>query len=132
MLCVPTYLAPSSIHGLGVFAAEDIPAGTLTWLYTPGIDVALTFEQARQQPAVISQFLKHYVYVTKTIAGIYILCADNGRFINHSERPSVITDDHREADRAVRLIQKGEEITCNYHTDFGEDPVFNWRPGDPI
>jgi hypothetical protein len=32
----------------------------------------------------------------------------------------------------MRLIRKGEEITCNYHVDFGEEPLFGWKPGDPL
>ncbi len=132
MMCVRTYLAPSSIHGIGVFAAEDIPADSITWQYTPGLDVALSFEQVRNQSPIILEFLRHYLYVPKTISGIYILCSDNGRFINHSDTPSLVTDPHQESDRTVRLIRKGEELTCNYHTDFAADPVFGWKPGDRI
>jgi hypothetical protein len=48
------------------------------------------------------------------------------------DTPSVFTDLHHERDRAARLIQKGEELTCNYHTDFADDPVFGWQPGGPV
>ena len=31
MMIVPTYVGPSEIEGVGVFAAEPIPAGTAIW-----------------------------------------------------------------------------------------------------
>ena len=41
MLRVKTYLATSSIPGagLGLFAAEDIPAGTVIWRFDEGWDL---------------------------------------------------------------------------------------------
>jgi len=41
MILVRTYLAPSSIDGLGLFAAEDIPKGTITWEFYSEIDIVL-------------------------------------------------------------------------------------------
>ena len=42
MLMVKTRIAPSSIAGIGVFADQDIPAGTVTWRFVPGYDLLLT------------------------------------------------------------------------------------------
>ena len=33
MLTVKTYLAPSALHGIGLFTAESIPANTTVWQY---------------------------------------------------------------------------------------------------
>ena len=41
MLRVPTYLGPSSIHGIGVFAVERILAGAEVWRFSPGLDLDL-------------------------------------------------------------------------------------------
>jgi SET domain-containing protein len=41
MLLVRTRLAPSAIHGLGVFAAEPIARGAEVWRFTPGFDLDL-------------------------------------------------------------------------------------------
>src|SRR3954469_1637143 len=45
MLLVKTRLGPSTIHGIGVFADEDIPRGTIVWSFNPLIDKALTDEE---------------------------------------------------------------------------------------
>mgnify|MGYP000470418846 CR=1 FL=1 len=39
MLMVKTRIAPSRIAGIGVFADQDIPAGTVTWRFMPGYDL---------------------------------------------------------------------------------------------
>lgn len=39
MLLVPTYVAPSAIQGLGVFAAEPVTEGAPIWRFEPGIDL---------------------------------------------------------------------------------------------
>lgn len=46
-----------------------------------------------------------------------MLCGDNGRFFNHAESPSTVSDaisfGH---DRAVRDLESGEELTSDYRT----------------
>jgi hypothetical protein len=39
MLMVRTYLAPSAIEGLGVFAGEFIERGRLVWTLNPLFDI---------------------------------------------------------------------------------------------
>ena len=41
MLLVRTYLDRSAIHGIGLFAAERIPKGTVLWRLEPSIDLLL-------------------------------------------------------------------------------------------
>jgi len=38
MLRVPTVVRPSPIQGVGLFSAGEIPAGTVIWEFTPGVD----------------------------------------------------------------------------------------------
>ena len=52
MLLVRTRLGPSTIHGIGVFADEDIPRGTIVWSFNPLIDKALTDEEIEGLPAL--------------------------------------------------------------------------------
>ena len=40
MYLVKTYLDKSGIHGMGVFAGEDIPKGTIVWDFVEGVDQA--------------------------------------------------------------------------------------------
>lgn len=119
MLLVRTEKRPSAIHGLGLFAADLIPAGTPTWRFTPGLDQAL-------HPATVKQLNSHnlpwfMMYAYWDIrTGLYVLCADDARYMNHSESPTVVGDYDQEPvfglDVAVRDIEPGEELTCDYRT----------------
>lgn len=122
MLLVKTEVRLSPIHGLGVFAAEFIPDGTVTWRYLDGFDQRLpeSILSILSHPAK-EQFLK-YSYVDPT-TGLYELCADDARFFNHSENPNTAgVPTGEDADIATRDINVGEELTCDYRT-FDRD----WR-----
>jgi SET domain-containing protein len=45
MILVPTYVGPSEIEGVGVFAAAPIPKGTQIWLLDEAFDRVLTEEE---------------------------------------------------------------------------------------
>ncbi len=112
MLLISTYLAPSPIHGIGLFANQFIPAGTATWEYHPDFDKAYSASDIeRMSDPARSQFLK-YAYLDKEI-GLYVLCFDDQRFINHCFRhPNIASTPRR--DVAARNIEKGEELLCDY------------------
>jgi SET domain-containing protein len=120
MLRVKTYLAQSSIPGagLGLFAAEDIPAGTLIWKFDDGWD--LLKREADWPDDVSKSFLKTYAYLSPTSKKrLYVICIDNARFINHSARPTG-TGGQSQVTVAARDIRAGEEITEDYRTFDGE------------
>jgi len=48
------------------------------------------------------------------LASDMAVCADDARFMNHSENPSCL--DEGETTSAKRDIQAGEELTCDYRT----------------
>ena len=89
MLLVKTRLGVSEIHGMGLFAEEFIPCGTL----------------------------HHYSYLDAA-SGKYVFCLDNARFMNHSDAPTTVPlpgdTDPFGVDVAARDIQPGEELTCDY------------------
>jgi uncharacterized protein len=119
MMLVKTELGRSTIHGLGLFAAEFIPAGTPTWRFTPGLDQAI-------HPSIINGLNSHNLPWFLTYAywdirtGLYVLCSDDARYMNHSEAPTVRGDYEAEPvfglDVAVRDVEPGEELTCDYRT----------------
>ncbi|WP_291842100.1 SET domain-containing protein [Maricaulis sp.] len=120
MLLVDTYLAPSPLEGLGVFASEFIPAGTLIWVLDPAVDLILTESQLTERPPVYRQYMQRYAYFDRGLNG-YLLDGDHARFLNHSDEPNL---DFR-ADgngEARRDIHSGEEILCDY-SQFMEDVV---------
>jgi SET domain-containing protein len=110
MLVVRTYIAQSAINGFGVFAYEPIPAGTLVWQFTPGIDLEISEERLAALPISAQEFLRHFI--NQTAPGMYLLCADNARFMNHSDAPNISSADDR--NNALRDIPVGTEIVCDY------------------
>ena len=116
MLLVPTRLAPSTVHGLGVFAAAPIAKGAPVWRFAKGIDMDFAPEIVPTLPPHVQQFFAHYGYLDRNVKRI-ILCFDDARFVNHSDAPNVATDYAQDAyglDVALRDIAAGEELTMDY------------------
>jgi SET domain-containing protein len=124
MLLVKTTLAPSSIEGLGVFAAEGIKAGTIVWKFVPGVDLLLSDEKISRLPNIVTEVCERYAYRHGRMNN-YVLCGDDARFVNHSDDPNTMgiypPGDDQGFDIATRDIEEGEEITCDYRTF---DPEF--------
>jgi SET domain-containing protein len=113
MLLVPTYVGPSAIEGVGVFAAAPIPRGTQIWLLDESFDRILGDEEIEALGGPQRDFVERYGYPHTTKPGLTIIEVDNGRFMNHSAQPN--TDfTNPAAGLAIRDIAEGEEITCNY------------------
>jgi len=114
MLLVKTKLAPSKIHGIGLFADEFIPQGTLVQQYIDGFDLYICPWKLEYLPTEAKKCVLKYAYKQKSL-GDYILCGDNARFWNHSDNPNLIADPKGgENDVAARDISPGEELTVNY------------------
>ncbi|MGH6865546.1 MAG: SET domain-containing protein [Methyloceanibacter sp.] len=120
MLLISTYVAPSSIEGLGVFSDEFIAKGQLMWSLNPKFDIFIHESEIGALPPHMQKFVSHYSYPHLGMPGYVVVDADNGRFMNHSLTPNT---DFRVFDKGYALadIAQGEEITCNYH-EF--DPTF--------
>lgn len=119
MFRVPTYLARSSIHGMGVFTPFPIARGTVLWDYDEGVDWRLAPDELAAFPEPFQERLRHYCYQEKS--GIYVLCGDNARYMNHSFEPNC--DDRGEHTVALRDIAAFEELTCDYR-DFDAESTF--------
>lgn len=117
MLLIKTYVAPSRIHGLGLFAGQDILKGTITWRFHPALDIVLTEEQVGELPEVAREFVAEYGSLSK-VSGKYIVSSDSARFTNHSDSPNLDSKEvEGEPERvalANRDIKKGEELTIDY------------------
>ena len=118
MLLVKTYVAPSAVHGLGLFAAEPIARGACIWRFDPRIDRLYGASEREGAPEPLRSFLAIYAYPERVGSSTYVLDGDNARFMNHSREPN--TD--CEIDTiATRDIAAGEELLCDYrqfHPDF--------------
>lgn len=111
MFHVPTYLKPSSIHGIGVFTPDPIPAGTVVWDFHPDVDWRLTSEELGSFPEPFRSQLHRWCYMEEG-TGDYVLCGDNAKFMNHSPAPNCNDTGRRTV--AARDIEAGEELTCDY------------------
>jgi hypothetical protein len=96
--------------GHGVRATRRIPRGTLTWVLCR-LDRVLTEAQVEDLGPLYRAFVDRYAYVDHL--GRRILCWDAGRNVNHhcdaNSRGFGL-----EAQIAVRDIEAGEELTCDY------------------
>jgi SET domain-containing protein len=125
MMTVPTFVAPSTIEGVGIFAAAPIRAGQAIWVFEKRLDRLLSASEVEDLSEVQRDFIGRYGYPHMTKPGTIVLEYDNGRFMNHSDRPN--TDfTHPEIGYALIDIVEGEELTCNY-AEF--DPSYQMQPG---
>ena len=120
MLTVSTYVAPSAIEGLGVFAGEFIERGRLMWSLNPKFDIFIYREEIEELTPHMQDFIARYSYPHLEMPGVVVVDSDNGRFMNHTLTPNT---DFRIFDKGYALVDiaQGDEITCNYH-EF--DPTF--------
>jgi uncharacterized protein len=115
MLLVPTYLAPSPIHGIGLFAAAPIAAGTPVWRLDERFDVAVDEPSVASLDTVAQLQVQRYAY-SDPERRVRILCADDARFFNHADDANCRDDPSStgEVTVAVRDIAEGEELTWDY------------------
>jgi len=125
MMIVPTYVGPSEIEGVGIFASAQIKAGDPVWILEEKFDLLLPVNELAFLPEIQRQFIERYGYPHMVRPGIIVLEYDNGRFMNHSDTPNT---DFRNAEIAwaLRDIGVGEELTCNY-SEFNQG--FEMQPG---
>lgn len=113
MLQIRTVAAPSRIEGLGVFAVDPIVRGAVVWRPDARFDIAVPEADYAAAAPHLRDLLDRYSYPCPLRAGLRVFEADNGRFMNHADRPN--TDFSQEgAGYATRDIAAGEEITCDY------------------
>lgn len=116
MMLVRTELRPSPIHGLGVFLLEPVRAGQLVWKFDSRIDRVYAPDEVGGLPDHVQQYLKTYSTWHAGV-GLWVLCGDNGRYFNHADDPSTVSDGISfGVDAAVRDLAAGEELTSDYRT----------------
>lgn len=116
MMMVQTELRPSPIHGLGVFLTEPVAKGGLIWRFDARIDRVYSAGEVAGLPAHVQDYLRTYSTWHEGV-GLYVLCGDNGRYFNHSEAPSTVSNAISFGeDHAARDLDAGEELTSDYRT----------------
>ncbi len=124
MLTVKTYLAPSTVHGIGLFAAEPIPANSTVWQYNEHIDSIYPEDIFLNICRNVHQnTLQHLLNCSYKRSGRYFYLTDNARFINHSELANIVfIDDYTEV--ALHEIKPEEEILENYLLSYDDSDFF--------
>jgi SET domain-containing protein len=112
MILVKTFLGPSRIHGVGLFAAEPIAAGVRVATFDPVWDHAFTEAQLEQMPGLLRDYIRTYAYIVASKPGLYYISLDSERFINHSSKPNLV--ENGEFHVAAHHIHENEELTVNY------------------
>ena len=118
MLTVKAIAKLSKIEGIGLFADEKIPKGTITWRFHPRFDIIFDPEEVKKMPKEHQGLIDRYAYLSDT-TGKYVYSIDDSRFTNHSSVNNnidvVMMDGEPEiVGVANRDIEKGEEMLSNY------------------
>ncbi len=100
----------SETVGYGVVATAFIPAGTITWVLDK-FDREFTPAALQSMEPIYQNILDTYSF--RNNRGNFILCWDNGRFVNHSFKANCLTTAY-DFEIAIRDIQPGEQLTDDY------------------
>jgi len=116
MFVVRVYLAPSSIHGVGCFAADPIRKGELVWQFDARIDLRIPLTEHPNFPPAVQEFLQRLSYI-ELVDGIeyMVLCADQAKYVNHADEPNLLETPDGLFEYAAWDIAAGDELTCNYY-----------------
>ena len=127
---VKCHLAPSPVHGVGVFALRDIKKGELACC---ALNTRPQWYQISM--ATLSKFLdKTYPEIKEMVISRWPHVVNGAQFIspnydarlvsfmNHSDEPNY----DPATDKALKDIKKGEELFENYKTVYNWDKAFPW------
>ena len=96
--------------GYGVVATKHIPAGTITWVQDK-LDREFSIMDFENMEPIYQSILDTYTF--RNNKGNFVLCWDNGRYVNHSFNSNCMTTAY-DFEIAIRDIQVGEQITDDY------------------
>jgi SET domain-containing protein len=119
---VPTVVKRSEIEGFGVFTTTPIAKGTKIWAFEAGLDWEITPEQMDKFPEPYKARLLIWAYKDKR--GMWIVCNDAAKFMNHSDRANCDDVSDPIYTIAARDIAAGEELTCDYNGFHHGDKLF--------
>lgn len=129
MLTVKASAKPSEINGIGLFADEKIPKGTVTWRFNSRFDILFDPEEVKKMPENQHKLIDRYAYLSIT-SGKYVYSMDDSHFTNHSSTNANIDSVEKAGEPetlgvANRDIEAGEELLVNYRNFDAYDATSN-------
>lgn len=95
--------------GLGLFAKEFIPKGSVVWEFVEGVDIKVSVDRVEKMSEVQQEYFEKYAWVEDDY---YYSSCDLTNFVNHSYQPNLKIID--EIMISIRDIYPGEELFENY------------------
>ena len=116
-------IGTSRIHGVGVLAIRDIPAGTLVFAGESERVAWLSRAAVKRMPTAIRALYEDFGMVWRDKIGVppSLNMLSVGWYVNHSDTPNVEAGDDARF-RALRRIRTGDELTADYRT-FVDEPL---------
>jgi len=115
MIHIKYKLAPSSIHGIGVFAEQMISKGFCIVEASPSLDINLSIADFESLSLSEQKEIKHHGHFDK-ITEKWHVDFDMTRFASHSKHPNLKQLYNEKGYYIVALVDipSGEELTINY------------------
>jgi SET domain-containing protein len=116
MFIVRTSLRPSPIQGFGCFTEQPIKKGQIVWQFDPRFDIRIPLTELSTFSPALQEHFRIYTYVEE-VDGLEVMvyCADMSKHMNHSDAPNLFDTPDNIYEVAIRDIEIGEELTCNYY-----------------
>lgn len=120
MMVIKNYVAPSEVHGVGLFAGENIQKDQIIYVFNPVVDVVMKADRIESLGTEFARFMRMYAYCELNTREV-IISIDNSKFMNHCEFPNTMWTFIY--GWAAKNIREGEELTCDYYSFWHEPPL---------
>ena len=89
----------------------------MVWEFDPRLDIRIPLRELSTFPAAIREHFLVYTYVELYDGQeVMVYCADLSKHVNHSDTPNLFDTPDNLQEIAMRDIEVGEELTCNYYS----------------
>lgn len=113
MIHIKYKILPSKVHGVGLFADQDILSGQLIYTPNPLLDVNLTQAEFATLSDSEKNEVEYYGYLHPKTNKLHV-AFEQIRILNHSDTNPNVTQDEDMVMVAKRDIKSGEELFQDY------------------
>ena len=113
-------IKPSPLHGIGVFAIRDIPKGTKD-IFSQGVGdwIKLTIAEVEALPKHSRDLVENHCLFDEDcyyVPDYGFKLVDVVIYLNHSDKPNVVSINEGEFFEAIVDIKAGDELLVDYGT----------------